>query len=47
MTAPNATTVVVNMSKPVNPTWMEEDILGPSRSCPPRVGQGLGERTDS
>jgi len=28
MSAPNATTVVVNMSKPVNPTWMEEDILG-------------------
>ena len=27
MSAPNATTVVVNMSKPVNPTWMEEDIL--------------------
>ncbi|MGH3206008.1 MAG: ABC transporter substrate-binding protein [Streptosporangiaceae bacterium] len=28
MSAPNATTVVVNMSKAVNPTWMEEDILG-------------------
>jgi peptide/nickel transport system substrate-binding protein len=28
MSAPNATTVVVNLSKPVNPTWMEEDILG-------------------
>ena len=27
MSAPNATTAVVNMSKPVNPTWMEEDIL--------------------
>jgi peptide/nickel transport system substrate-binding protein len=25
---PNATTVVVNMNKAVNPTWMEEDILG-------------------
>jgi peptide/nickel transport system substrate-binding protein len=28
MSAPNASTLVVNMSKPVNPTWMEEDILG-------------------
>jgi peptide/nickel transport system substrate-binding protein len=28
MSAPNASTVVVNMSKAVNPTWMEEDILG-------------------
>ena len=27
MSAPNATTVVVNVSKPVNPTWMDEDIL--------------------
>ena len=28
MSTPNATTLVVNMSKAVNPTWMEEDILG-------------------
>jgi peptide/nickel transport system substrate-binding protein len=28
MSTPNATTIVVNMSKAVNPTWMEEDILG-------------------
>jgi peptide/nickel transport system substrate-binding protein len=28
MSTPNATTLVVNMSKPANPTWMEEDILG-------------------
>jgi peptide/nickel transport system substrate-binding protein len=28
MSAPNATTLVVNMNKAVNPTWMEEDILG-------------------
>jgi peptide/nickel transport system substrate-binding protein len=27
MSTPNATTIVVNMTKPVNPTWMEEDIL--------------------
>jgi peptide/nickel transport system substrate-binding protein len=27
MSTPNATTIVINMSKPVNPTWMEEDIL--------------------
>jgi peptide/nickel transport system substrate-binding protein len=28
MSTPNASTIVVNLSKPVNPTWMEEDILG-------------------
>jgi peptide/nickel transport system substrate-binding protein len=28
MSTPNATTLVVNMNKAVNPTWMEEDILG-------------------
>jgi peptide/nickel transport system substrate-binding protein len=28
MSTPNATTIVVNLSKPVNPTWMEYDILG-------------------
>jgi len=28
MSTPNATTLVVNMNKPANPTWMEEDILG-------------------
>jgi peptide/nickel transport system substrate-binding protein len=28
MSTPNATTLVVNMSKTVNPTWLEEDILG-------------------
>jgi peptide/nickel transport system substrate-binding protein len=28
MTTPNASTIVVNMNKAVNPTWMEEDILG-------------------
>jgi peptide/nickel transport system substrate-binding protein len=28
MSTPNASTVVVNMSKAVNPSWMEEDILG-------------------
>jgi peptide/nickel transport system substrate-binding protein len=28
MSTPNATTLVVNLSKPVNPAWMEEDILG-------------------
>jgi peptide/nickel transport system substrate-binding protein len=28
MTTPNASTIVINMSKAVNPTWMEEDILG-------------------
>jgi peptide/nickel transport system substrate-binding protein len=28
MSTPNASTIVVNMSKAVNPTWMEFDILG-------------------
>jgi len=28
MSTPDATTLVVNLSKAVNPTWMEEDILG-------------------
>ena len=28
MSTPNATTLVVNLSKAVNPTWMEYDILG-------------------
>ena len=42
MSTPNATTLVVNMSKPVNPTWMEEDILGAFRSCPCRPN---GRRT--
>ena len=27
MSTPNASTLVVNMKSPVNPTWMEEDIL--------------------
>ena len=35
MSTPNASTLVVNMKSAVNPTWMEEDILAPSRSCPP------------
>jgi peptide/nickel transport system substrate-binding protein len=28
MSTPNDTTLVVNMKSPINPTWMEEDILG-------------------
>ncbi len=28
MSTPNASTIVVNMSKAVNPTWLEYDILG-------------------
>jgi peptide/nickel transport system substrate-binding protein len=27
MTTPNASTLVINMSKPVNPTWLQEDII--------------------
>jgi peptide/nickel transport system substrate-binding protein len=34
MSTPNASTIVVNMSKPVNPTWMEEDILGDTPILP-------------
>ena len=39
MSTPNASTIVVNMSKAVNPTWMEDDILGASRSCPAPRGR--------
>jgi peptide/nickel transport system substrate-binding protein len=28
MSTPNASALVVNLSRPVNPAWMEEDILG-------------------
>jgi peptide/nickel transport system substrate-binding protein len=28
MSTPNASTIVINLKSPVNPTWMEEDILG-------------------
>jgi peptide/nickel transport system substrate-binding protein len=28
MSTPNASTLVINMSKPVNPTWLQEDIIG-------------------
>jgi peptide/nickel transport system substrate-binding protein len=28
MSTPNASTIVVNLTKAVNPTWMEEDLLG-------------------
>jgi len=28
MSTPNASTIVINMTKAVNPTWIEEDILG-------------------
>ena len=44
MLTPNATTIVVHLSKAINPTWMEEHILGPSRSCPPPNVEGLRER---
>jgi len=27
MSTPNASTLVINMSKPVNPTWLQEDII--------------------
>ena len=28
MSTPNASTIVINLTRAVNPTWMEEDILG-------------------
>jgi peptide/nickel transport system substrate-binding protein len=28
MSTPNAATIVINLTRAVNPTWMEEDILG-------------------
>jgi signal transduction histidine kinase len=34
MSTPNDTTLVVNMKSPINPTWMEEDILGPQPIMP-------------
>jgi len=37
MSTPNATTIVVNMTRPVNPTWMEEDILGSVAILPSAV----------
>ena len=27
MSTPNASTLVINMTKPVNPTWLQEDII--------------------
>jgi peptide/nickel transport system substrate-binding protein len=37
MSTPNSSTIVVNMTKPVNPTWMEEDILGDVQVLPSAV----------
>jgi peptide/nickel transport system substrate-binding protein len=37
MSTPNATTIVVNLSKPANPAWMEEDILGSVSILPSAV----------
>jgi peptide/nickel transport system substrate-binding protein len=37
MSTPNASTIVVNMTRPVNPTWMEEDILGSVSILPSAV----------
>ena len=52
MSTPNASTIVVNLSKAVNPTWMEYDILGSipimpssawSKESASRVDRGLHE----
>jgi peptide/nickel transport system substrate-binding protein len=37
MSTPNATTIVVNMTRAVNPTWMKEDILGSISILPSAV----------
>ena len=34
MSTPDASTIVVNLTKPVNPTWMEFDILGSIQLMP-------------
>ena len=48
MSTPNASTLVVNMKSAVNPTWMEEDILGSSLALPRRrMGEGLRQRADA
>jgi hypothetical protein len=42
MSTPNDTTIVVNLKSPVNPTWLEEDILG---SQPVMPAQAFGNLT--
>jgi peptide/nickel transport system substrate-binding protein len=37
MSTPNASTIVINMTRAVNPTWMEEDILGSVSVLPSAV----------
>jgi peptide/nickel transport system substrate-binding protein len=37
MSTPNASTIVINMTRAANPTWMEEDILGSVSVLPSAV----------
>jgi peptide/nickel transport system substrate-binding protein len=37
MSTPNAATIVINLTRAVNPTWMEEDILGEVSVLPSAV----------
>jgi peptide/nickel transport system substrate-binding protein len=37
MSTPNASTIVINLTRAVNPTWMEEDILGSVSVLPSAV----------
>jgi peptide/nickel transport system substrate-binding protein len=37
MSTPNAATIVINLTRAVNPTWMEEDILGSVSILPSAV----------
>jgi peptide/nickel transport system substrate-binding protein len=37
MSTPNAATIVINLTRAVNPTWMEEDILGSVSVLPSAV----------
>jgi peptide/nickel transport system substrate-binding protein len=37
MSTPNASTIVINLTRAVNPTWMEEDVLGSVSVLPSAV----------
>ena len=48
---PNSSTLVLNLSGPVNPGWFTDDIMSYAGPTDPaavaRLGQGLGERADA
>ena len=42
-TTPNATTLVINLNKPVNPLWFtENELAADPADAGARLGQGLG-----